>query len=52
MNDRDSPLPIDDAPYRIRRAYHRSQRRNTIIAVCVLISAAIAVVLLVWLLRR
>ncbi len=47
MENRDSPLPIEKAPYRIRRAYYRTERRNSVIAVCVLLVAAGVVAFLI-----
>jgi hypothetical protein len=47
MENRDSPLPIEKAPYRIRRAYYRAERRNSAIAVCVLLVAAGVVAFLI-----
>lgn len=35
-NDEPGPLPIERAPYRIRREHYRRERRNSILAVLVI----------------
>lgn len=41
-------MPIEKAPYRIRREYYRTERRNSAIAILVLTSIGALVVYGVW----
>jgi hypothetical protein len=50
----DSPLveheimPIDRAPYRVRREYHRRERRNSLIAILVILVVVGLIAAVAW----
>ena len=53
MDPTGEPIPIEKAPYRIQREHYRRERRNSILAVLVLVALAGMVAWgALWLMQR